>query len=232
MQSFALKRSSKTILNMVILKHSQYSLNWGAMPAAGLAFGQNYQNNQTRNFGGKLDKWAWEDAERGDKPSGAARGQTGTGGKAGSMNRSVFNMYDQLTPEQKRAAAKQRRLAKKGLLPKVDRSEVEKRVKTQLEVVKNGVESLVQENEIGHLTIEYTPETFSMVVTVKDVGPYTFQIDDATNLFQLISPVSGTYNYEFDVNNGFWMSKEQVHIMDELLSREFLAHTRGLLILN
>ena len=48
----------------------------------------------------KLDRWAWEDHERGEKPSGAARGQTGSGGKTGSMGRSLFSQYEQLTPEQ------------------------------------------------------------------------------------------------------------------------------------
>ena len=186
---------------------------------------------QARHFS-RLDKWAHEDWDRGEKPSGAARGQTGSGGKTGSMGRSVFSMYEQLTPEQKRAAAKQRRLQKKGLLPKIDRSEVEKRVKTSLATIKQGLEQLIPENEPSHLSIHYAPDKFEMEVTVTGVGLYKFWIDDSTNSFQLISPVSGTYNYEWDAKNNFWMSKEQVHIMDELLSREFLAHTRGLLILN
>ena len=82
------------------------------------------------------------------------------------------------------------------------------------------------------MKITFEPEKCQMEIDVKGIGPYRFWIDDATNLFQLISPISGTYNYHYDESNGFWVSKEQVHIMDELLSREFLAHTRGLLDLS
>ena len=44
--------------------------------------------------------------------SGAARGQGG-GGARGGNSRGVFEQYNHLTPEQKRKAAKERRLAKK-----------------------------------------------------------------------------------------------------------------------
>ena len=98
-----------------------------------------------------------------------------------------------------------------------------------MKVIKFAVEQILPENEADHLTISFKPELFFMEIGVKNIGPYRFWIDEATNLFQLISPISGTYNYSFDESNGFWVSKEQVHIMDELLSREFLAHTRGLL---
>lgn len=54
------------------------------------------------------------------------------------------------------------------------------------------------ENEENHLNISYQPEIFFMEIDVKDIGTYRFWIDEATNLFQLISPVSGTYNYDFD----------------------------------
>ena len=69
------------------------------------------------------------------KPTGAARGQSGGGGKKGSMSRSIFTQYDQLTPEQKRAQAKARRLAKKkGVVQQLDAE--------TLELIKKTIERL------------------------------------------------------------------------------------------
>ena len=43
------------------------------------------------------------------------------------------------------------------------------------------------------------------------------------------SPTSGLYNYYWDENNKFWKSKVQEHIVDDLLVREFIMHSKGLL---
>ena len=100
-------------------------------------------------FSGAIDRWGHDDSG-GEKPSGAARGQSGGGGKAGS-HRTVFAQYEQLTPEQKRAAAKKRRLAKKGLLPKPARKETESRVLSSLIKIHFAVSQLIQENDPGHI---------------------------------------------------------------------------------
>ena len=76
--------------------------------------------NQVRFFNRPtrgLDRWAI-DTESGDKPSGAARGQSGgaSKGSAGSGLRSPQQMYFHLTPEEKRRQAKLRRDAKRGKL--------------------------------------------------------------------------------------------------------------------
>ena len=52
-------------------------------------------------------------------PKGAARGQSGGGSRAGG-GRSIFDQYDQLTPEMKRQRAKERRMAKKMKKPTMD----------------------------------------------------------------------------------------------------------------
>ena len=65
-----------------------------------------------RMFAGN-NRGGWDMFEDQQAPtSGAARGQSGGGSRAGS-SRSVFEQYQHLTPEQKRQKAKQRRLAKK-----------------------------------------------------------------------------------------------------------------------
>ena len=74
-------------------------------------------------------------------------------------------------------------MARKGLLPKADRQDIEQKVLIQLKVIKNAVESILPENEEGHLKITYQPETFFMEIDVKDIGAYRFWIDEATNLF-------------------------------------------------
>ena len=56
--------------------------------------------------------WRTDPSDNAFVSSGAARGQSGGGSKAGS-SRSPFEAYQQLTPEEKRQRAKERRLAKK-----------------------------------------------------------------------------------------------------------------------
>ena len=69
----------------------------------------------------------------------------------------------------------------------------------------------------------------NLVITVKGIGDYTFSSDTASQTFSLQSPESGIHNYEYDTVNGFWKSKVQVHILEEILVREFLGHSKGLL---
>ena len=58
------------------------------------------------------DKWGFLQDEETFVPSGAARGQSGGGSRAGNA-RNVWDQYNHLTPEMKRQKAKERRLAKK-----------------------------------------------------------------------------------------------------------------------
>ena len=66
---------------------------------------------------------------------------------------------------------------------------------------------------------------------MKQVGDYTFTSDPGVQTLSLKSPESGLHIYTYDEANGFWKSSVQVHIMDELLVREFVAHSKGLLTL-
>lgn len=51
-----------------------------------------------------------------------------------------------------------------------------------------------------------------------------------SGMFSMRSPESGMYNYEWLEDNQAWYSKTHVHVMEELLTREFIGHTpRGFL---
>jgi len=82
-------------------------------------------------------------------------------------------------------------------------------------------------NEPDHLKIEKKED--ELIVTVKDVGPYRFFSDPSKQEFTMQSAVSGLYNYKRDETNNFWKSTVQEHIVDDLLIREFIMHTKGLL---
>ena len=84
---------------------------------------------------------------------------------------------------------------------------------------------LAKENDAGFIQVQRTPS--SLVVTVKKIGSYT--ITSNSGVFSMQSPQSGLYNYSWDSANGFWKSQTQEHILEELLVREFCAHSKGLL---
>ena len=68
-----------------------------------------------------------------------------------------------------------------------------------------------------------------LLIDVKNVGPYRFFVDMGDQLFQLHSGDSGLYQYQWDESENFWKSTSQVHILEELLVREFIMHSKGLL---
>ena len=83
------------------------------------------------------------------------------------------------------------------------------------------------ENDPGRISIDLKGET--LVISVKRVGDYTFSNDSSNQTFSLQSPESGIYNYKYDSANAFWKSTVQIHILEELLVREFIGHSKGLL---
>ena len=158
--------------------------------------------------------------------SGAARGQGGGGARAGS-GRGIFEQYSQLTPEQKRKAAKERRLAKKGIKKTMDGAIFLELVEKSLDKYETAFLNLQQQNDKGHITV--TRQEMELLIDVKHVGPYRFFVDVQEQLFQLHSGDSGLYQYKWDDTENFWKSTSQVHILEELLVREFIMHSKGLL---
>ena len=71
-----------------------------------------------------------------------------------------------------------------------------------------------------------------LIITVKKVGDYTFNSDAGSQTFSLQSPQSGIHNYKYDTANSFWKSETQVHILEDILVREFISHSKGLLDLS
>ena len=74
-----------------------------------------------------------------------------------------------------------------------------------------------------------TRHEMELLIEVKNVGPYRFFVDMEQQLFQLHSGDSGLYQYKWDEGENFWKSTSQVHILEELLVREFIMHSKGLL---
>ena len=86
---------------------------------------------------------------------------------------------------------------------------------------------LVTENDPGRMKV--TRSDYKLVISVKRIGDYTFMSDAPSQTFSLQSPESGIYNYKYDTENGFWKSTTQVHILEEILVREFIGHSKGML---
>ena len=173
----------------------------------------------------KHDKWASLHDET-YIPSGAARGQTGGGSRAGGA-RNVWDQYNHLTPEQKRQKAKERRLAKKHGNPSIDGGLFLEKVRTTLDQYDRSFQKLITENNSGHIKIIKGED--ELTIEVKDIGPYKFTSDVSKQEFTMQSPMSGLYNYYWDETNNFWKSRVQEHIVDDLLIREFIMHSKGLL---
>ena len=72
-------------------------------------------------------------------------------------------------------------------------------------------------------------ENEELKVAVKKIGDYVFRVDKGVQTISLTSPESGTHIYQYDISNGFWKSSVQVHILEELIVREFCGHSQGLL---
>ena len=89
-------------------------------------------------------------------------------------------------------------------------------------------DELVKENDKGAIKVTRNNDT-NLVISVKGIGDYSFNSDTASQTFSLQSPQSGIHNYAYDTANGFWKSSVQVHILEELLVREFISHSKGLL---
>ena len=109
--------------------------------------------------------------------------------------------------------------------PAVYASNVEK----TLDRMERAFKELAGENAPGRITVKRQGTTESLVISVKQLGDYTFSSDENTQIFSLQSPESGIHHYTYDEANKFWKSSVQIHILEEILVREFIGHSKGLL---
>ena len=66
-------------------------------------------------------------------------------------------------------------------------------------------------------------------IQIKVTKTGTYRIYAESNYVYLQSPLSGLYNYRWDAANQQWKSETQVHILEDLLMREFITLTKGTL---
>lgn len=76
-------------------------------------------------------------------------------------------------------------------------------------------------------SIKVTRKLDELKIEVLKVGTYSLRPDVQKRCLVLVSPVSGMYTYELEEASGFWKSTVQVHIIDDLLVREFCKHSKG-----
>ena len=136
-------------------------------------------------------------------------------------------MYFHLTPEEKRRQAKLRRDAKRGKLAQMSRELLDPLVFSTLDRLERSFEALAKDNIPDHLIIKRSE--LELTIEVKGTGPYRMFVDDQLGVFCMQSPESGLFHYEWQEADKRWFSMQQVHILDELLCREFIMHSRGLL---
>ena len=86
----------------------------------------------------------------------------------------------------------------------------------------------VGENDRGHIKVD-RKDLFELAIDVNGIGQYRFFTFPGTEQLSMQSPVSGLYNYSYDKNNQFWKSVVQEHIIEDLVIREFIMHSKGLL---
>ena len=68
-----------------------------------------------------------------------------------------------------------------------------------------------------------------ITVSVTRVGTYRIAVDYANEHVSLLSPVSGIFFYKFDPAEKQWASVKDGHVLEDLLIREFIRHSVGLL---
>ena len=66
-----------------------------------------------------------------------------------------------------------------------------------------------------------------LVVDTGEKGQFIFEIDKADEKIMLVSPVSGVFHYEFDVETGEWISCLDRHDIRGLVTRDLLKHWKG-----
>ena len=86
----------------------------------------------------------------------------------------------------------------------------------------------VSENDRGHIKVD-RKDDFELSIDVNGIGQYRFFTFPGTEQLTMQSPVSGLYNYVFDTDNQFWKAVVQEHIIEDLVIREFIMHSKGLL---
>jgi frataxin-like iron-binding protein CyaY len=89
-------------------------------------------------------------------------------------------------------------------------------------------EELKKANDQGKIALQRVSPT-ELIVKVQKIGNYRIYSDPAQQFVYLQSPQSGLFNYKYDLQNGQWKSQTQIHIVEELLMREFITFSKGTL---
>jgi frataxin-like iron-binding protein CyaY len=87
---------------------------------------------------------------------------------------------------------------------------------------------LSKNNDQGKILVKRVKPT-ELEVKVLKIGSYRIYSDESSQHVYLQSPQSGLYNYKYDAQNQQWKSETQVHIIEELLLREFIMFSKGTL---
>ena len=138
-----------------------------------------------------------------------------------------YDEYTQLTNEEKQERQRQRRNKRKQA-PGLDPKDFDEKVTDQFDKLEYAFDKIASENDAGRITVTRDGNE-TLVVEVKKIGIYAFRTDASVQTITLTSPESGTHIYQYDIGNGFWKSSVQVHILEELIVREFCGHSQGLL---
>ena len=104
------------------------------------------------------------------------------------------------------------------------------RIVKSLDSLEVAFKEVQKENNPGKIQI-VRENGEKLVVKVGQIGDYTFQSNLDSQTMTMQSPQSGIHNYVWDSSNGFWKSNTEVHILEEILVREFLSHSKGMLML-
>ncbi len=89
-------------------------------------------------------------------------------------------------------------------------------------------EELKKANDQGKIALQRVSPT-ELIVKVQKIGNYRIYSDPSQQFVYLQSPQSGLFNYKYDSQNGQWKSQTQIHIVEELLMREFITFSKGTL---
>lgn len=63
----------------------------------------------------------------------------------------------------------------------------------------------LDENPEGKVTV-YRMDKLELHVKVEKKGTYKIYADESTQMLYMVSPLSGSYNYGYDIDNEWWQS--------------------------
>ena len=73
-----------------------------------------------------------------------------------------------------------------------------------------------------------TSSESELIVDVGDRGKFVFTIDYEMSRINLISPISGVFQYDYDESTMQWLNTSDNHDIRGLVTRDLLRHWKGL----